>query len=212
MADYSIRHKVSSEYRISAWSGGMTTEIGISPEKSRYADRDFLWRVSSATVDLEESVFTALPDYNRIIMTLEGDLDLCHGNGRWIHLREFEPHAFDGGEETVSRGKVVDFNLMLRKGCVDGTLVPITFCEDGACSAGEEVLRDIEKYNEIMIYCYRGSVTVKVQDETETVLKNGESLWINGNSSGLQLNLCADSGARAVMAAVCGAKESLINF
>lgn len=206
MADYSIRHKLSSEYRISAWSGGTTTEIGISPEKSRYADRDFLWRISSATVDLEESTFTALPDYNRIIMTLEGELDLRHGNGRWIHLREFIPHSFDGGEDTVSRGRVVDFNLMLRKGRADGTLVPVTFSEDGTCFAGEEILQDMEKYSEIMIYCHKGAVTVKVLDGKETTLKKGESLWIDGNFSGLHMELCADSGARAVMAAVCGEK------
>ena len=72
MADYSIVKKTSSEYSTSAWSGGTTTELGIGPEGSRYADREFLWRISSATVDLEESTFTALPDYDRIIMTLEG--------------------------------------------------------------------------------------------------------------------------------------------
>ena len=41
-----------------------------------YADRDFIYRVSSATVDLEVSDFTALPDYNRLISVLDGDLDM----------------------------------------------------------------------------------------------------------------------------------------
>ena len=95
MAEYSIRHKLSSEYSTSNWSGGTTTELGIGPEESRYADRNFLWRISSATVDLEESTFTALPDYDRIIMTLAGDIDLCHNGGDWLHLKTFETHSFE---------------------------------------------------------------------------------------------------------------------
>ena len=61
---YSIIQKDKTNYSTSAWSGGATTEIRIMPEGSRYADREFLWRLSSATVEVEESTFTALPDYD----------------------------------------------------------------------------------------------------------------------------------------------------
>ena len=40
MADYSIKHKNSSEYNTSNWSGGTTTELGIGPEGSRYAPEE----------------------------------------------------------------------------------------------------------------------------------------------------------------------------
>ena len=80
---YKIVKKDKANYSTSAWSGGATTEIQIMPEGSRYADREFLWRLSSATVEVEESTFTALPDYDRLIMMLEGEMDLCHNNGPW---------------------------------------------------------------------------------------------------------------------------------
>ena len=57
--------------RVSSWSGGTTTELSIAPENGNYQSRDFLWRLSSATVELEESTFTSLPDFDRIILTLD---------------------------------------------------------------------------------------------------------------------------------------------
>ena len=202
MKRYSIRHKNSSEYNTSNWSGGTTTELGIGPEGSRYADREFLWRISSATVDLEESTFTALPDYDRIIMTLEGEIDLCHNDGEWMHLKAFETHSFDGGDDTVSRGKVVDFNLMTRKGAAGGEMIPLLFQNDGTVIEINEVLSDINSYHEIMIYCYRGQMTVTFEDGNEQTLEEKESLWINGDFSEASWNLFGASGTCAVMTAV----------
>ncbi len=205
MAEYSIRHKKCSEYNTSNWSGGTTTELGIGPEGSRYADRDFLWRISSATVELEESTFTALPDYDRIIMTLEGDIDLCHNGGEWLHLRAFETHSFDGGDDTVSKGKVIDFNLMTRKGAAGGVMIPFAFPEDGNVFEGFEtkaVLSELDTYCEVMIYCHCGPVTVVCVDGCEHELQAGESLWMKGDFSGASWEICGNSGARAVMAAV----------
>ena len=51
-----------ADYLTTSWSGGTTTQLTIAPAGAVYADRDFLWRVSSATVELDESDFTALPD------------------------------------------------------------------------------------------------------------------------------------------------------
>ena len=48
-------HLTSKDYVVSNWSGGKTIQIAIAPEGAVYADRDFLWRVSSATADLDES-------------------------------------------------------------------------------------------------------------------------------------------------------------
>ena len=45
-------------------SGGTTTQIAIFPSDTPYSTRDFLWRVSSAVVTDEKSIFTPLPDYN----------------------------------------------------------------------------------------------------------------------------------------------------
>ena len=202
MADYIIRHKCSSEYNTSSWSGGTTTELGIGPEGSRYADRDFLWRISSATVDLEESTFTALPDYDRIIMTLEGEIDLCHNGGEWLHLKAFETHSFDGGDDTVSKGKVVDFNLMTRKGAAGGAMLPLVFREDGTVYESDNVLSDINTYHEIMIYCYCGQIIVVLEDESRHILGEKESLWIKGDFETASWKMFGESGACGVMTAV----------
>jgi len=63
-----IRHITVPEYVTTRWGGGATTQIAIAPAASQYADRDFLWRISSATVELETSDFTPLPDFERFCL------------------------------------------------------------------------------------------------------------------------------------------------
>ena len=46
-----------TQYRNSRWTGGTTTELAIFPETSSYMDRNFIWRLSSAVIDTEESAF-----------------------------------------------------------------------------------------------------------------------------------------------------------
>ena len=64
------------DYVTTNWSGGTTTQLAIAPQESVYANRDFLWRFSSAKVILEHSDFTPLSDYNRLIATVKGGLDM----------------------------------------------------------------------------------------------------------------------------------------
>ena len=63
-------------YNIGNWTGGQTKELAIYPPKSKYLDRNFIWRLSSATVETEESDFSKLPDYDRVLMVLEGEVVL----------------------------------------------------------------------------------------------------------------------------------------
>ena len=117
-----MKRLTARDYAVSAWSGGTTTQLAIFPPDAVYAHRDFLWRVSSATVDLEESDFTPLPDYERLIATLEGEITLTHKGGAPITLQPFQVHAFSGGDATHSVGRCRDFNLMLRRGRAAGTM------------------------------------------------------------------------------------------
>ena len=41
------------EYAVSEWAGGKTTQLYIYPQDSEYAKRNFLLRISSATVECE---------------------------------------------------------------------------------------------------------------------------------------------------------------
>lgn len=108
-----IRH---SELTTKEWSGGTTTELLIYPEVADYARRDFIWRVSTARVEDEESEFTVLEGVDRILMVLEGELWLNHeGLAGEIFMQRFGQTRFDGGAATSSRGGgVTDFNLMMK--------------------------------------------------------------------------------------------------
>ena len=88
--------------RVSSWAGGTTTELSIAPENGNYQSRDFLWRLSSATVELEESTFTSLPDFDRIILTLEGEMDICHDDHGSI-WRSFRPIGLTGPVKLKAR-------------------------------------------------------------------------------------------------------------
>ncbi len=106
----------------STWAGGVTTELWIWPEDGDYASRNFQARISSATVRLEESDFTALPGVVRYITPLSGGFTLSHPDGRTVNMAPLdEPYRFDGGATTHCSGKATDFNLMLKG--VDGNMI-----------------------------------------------------------------------------------------
>ena len=164
-----ITHLKPEDYVVSTWSGGTTTQLGIAPQGAVYAHRDFLWRVSSATVDLDVSDFTALPDYDRLISTLEGEIDLTHNGGEALHLAPYGIHRFDGGWQTRSVGRCRDFNLMMRKGECDGRMeaVPVP----GQLTVGGR------SNDTAILYCGQGQVTVCVGSDTVT-LSQGQSLKV----------------------------------
>ena len=169
-----------SDYHTSRWSGGTTTELAIAPQGSVYGERDFLWRLSSATVELEESTFTPLADYDRILMTLKGGIQLSHNQGNWISLAEFEPHAFDGADETVSIGKVTDFNLMLRKDRCRGFLLPLRMEKGETLDLRGALAFDMPEYEELLIYCYQGELTVTAEAGRSFYLQKGDTLKLSG--------------------------------
>lgn len=156
----------------SRWSGGTTTQLAICPPDAVYADRDFLWRLSSARVELPESNFTPLPDYDRILMILEGELYLSHDACAEYLLRPLEQTSFDGASHTFSRGQVTDFNLMMRKGrctgCIDA--------KELTCAAPwEDTLPS--HVDSALYYCVSGSVRISF-DTHEEHLSAGDALML----------------------------------
>ncbi len=105
-----------SRFKTSLWQGGETTELCIFPPGADYAARNFLYRISSASVDLERSEFTLLNGVQRFLVPLTGSLKISHDGKNFIKLKPYEVYAFDGGVKTVSTGKVRDFNLMVKDG------------------------------------------------------------------------------------------------
>ena len=112
-----IAHLTAADFCTSTWSGGTTTELYLYPETGSYAARDFRFRISSATVDLEESDFTPLPGVERYITPLSGSFVLTHPDMPPVEMPPLAPpYRFSGQISTHCVGKATDFNLML-KGC-----------------------------------------------------------------------------------------------
>ena len=211
-----MRYLRPADYTVSDWSGGRTVQLSIGPEGEQYADRKFLWRISSATVELETSEFTALPDYERLIAPIRGEMILSHNGGEEILLRPFDVHRFDGADLTVSKGKCTDFNLMLRKGKVTGEMRSIRLGSGGQQRITPEMPGDT-----VLLYLAEGTARVRAVggavsvELPELTLMAGESVVLgpedyvsgevipeNAQNVGLELLASDDKGCVFMMAAV----------
>jgi hypothetical protein len=94
------------------WSGGRTAELFIYPPEAELGLRNFAVRISSATVEEDESTFSDFSGFVRHIMPLEGRMKLVHGDAESVDLGTYESYIFDGGIPTKSFGRCIDFNLI----------------------------------------------------------------------------------------------------
>ena len=167
-----------ADCRVTDWSGGRTTELAIAPVGALYANRDFLWRFSTATAEAEQSTYTNLPDYNRVILSLSGVLRLSHGpadGGVWREFAPFEPCSFDGGADTQAMGRVVDLNLMLRTGWCEGVMIPVLGEAGHVMDATAAVDAALSGADELLIYCFEGAL--EAVGEEKHSLEAGDTLW-----------------------------------
>lgn len=164
------KYKIKKEHLTSNWAGGKTTELYIFPEDSQYKNGDFLFRVSTATVETEESTFTPLPGVDRMLMVLEGQVELEHENHHTKVLTPLETDHFQGEWTTVSRGTCIDFNLMCKSG-TKGSLKGFDVAE------GTEHTIDFEgKIN--LIFLYKGLIEMN-----EARLSQGDLLIVESAPS-----------------------------
>ena len=192
-------------YKRSKWSGGNTRELAIYPEKAEYLDRDFLWRLSSADSDLEESSFTKLPDYDRILMVLEGSVVLAHGAERTASLSAYEYDAFDGAIKTKCFGKLIkDYNLIYRKGC-KGRMELVDLTEDA-----QQVESQFEGSRCLGVYCAEGYTVVSADGKTDMV-KADEQMVIE-LEPGEEVSLSVMGQGKCILTEVAFEKEEVLDF
>lgn len=108
-----ILHLTPADYQISTWSGGQTTQLFLSPKEGSYPDRNFDFRLSTATVEVEKSDFTDLTGFHRILMPLTSSITLTHQHKEVI-LNPFQSYFFDGGDPVSSQETCQDFNLIYK--------------------------------------------------------------------------------------------------
>ena len=183
---YSIEIIRKAMQQTTAWSGGTTTQLAIFPKDALYSERNFLWRISSAKTEMEESVFTSLPGIWRLIMVLEGELRLEHEGHHKVTLAPFKQDNFSGDWTTKSYGKVTDFNLMMADGC-KGKLEAI------ALPKGESWMSPLidtrqSSYVTEALYCVKGKIDIFVDERRET-LEAGDFFSIQGEGLDVALQL-----------------------
>ena len=190
------------DFSVSNWSGGKTKELAIFPADSKYADREFIYRLSSATVDLEESDFTMLPDYDRVLMVLQGSTVLTYNGKKSVHLNELEQDSFDGAWTTKSYGKITDYNLMTRKGTAGK--VDVIRPEAEAVEMGDTLESDLRRRTHAL-YCKEGYLIVNAKDGQKMVspgqllvMEFGEeepAYTVMGDGVAIRAQIAFDEGA-----------------
>ncbi|GIQ60041.1 hypothetical protein Flavo103_31770 [Flavobacterium collinsii] len=98
--------------KAAVWSGGLTYEYMIYPKTANYADRDFTFRISSATIEQEPSVFTQFKGYHRYLVMLDNGLDIEINQEKKIY-EQFEIMEFNSNDAVTSYTKGMDFNWMV---------------------------------------------------------------------------------------------------
>lgn len=166
----------SNNFKESKWSGGITTQLYIYPQDADYQKRNFKFRISIATTELMESNFTKLEGVKRVISILKGKMELSHKNEYDITLMPYEIDRFSGDWDTVSKGKVKDFNLMLKE--CDGDFLYKKI------NGSEKIILGKDKLI-FFIYCISGKIEISENSlfENELAVGNENSVEISGKDS-----------------------------
>ncbi len=148
----------ASDINISRWPGGISQQYYIYPETASYAERNFIFRMSLATAELEEeSFYTNLPDITRHLVMLEGSAKVVHHGHYELMMHPYqEIDVFDGAWVSSGQGRVTDFNLMV-KGAVGKMSV---VAESGAVFV-EQLVQDEAKYY-TGLFCGAEQAKIKV--------------------------------------------------
>lgn len=184
---YEAKIITKEQQKTNTWSGGTTTQLAIYPEDADYSMRNFTWRLSSATVEAEESIFTSLPGINRIIMILEGEIVLEHQGHYKKVLGKFDQDSFSGGWTTKSIGQATDFNLMMKEGC-QGKLEAVILEKDEVKTIDFENKEGFTNSVQVL-YSLKGSITIKFPDKESFQLQQGEMAIIRSKSGNMNYEI-----------------------
>lgn len=94
------------------WAGGSTYQYFLYPATSSYAEKDFLFRISSATIEQTPSVFTQFQGYTRYLLMLDNALEVSI-NGEAQFFKKQEIFVFASDDTVVSTSLGTDFNWMV---------------------------------------------------------------------------------------------------
>ena len=170
----------------SQWAGGETTELFIYPKSSSLKELDFVFRLSTASVNVEKSIFTSLKDVNRKLMLLEGELKLEHKDHHSKQIPVFDVDKFQGDWLTTSFGKATNLNLMTTKD-YQSKLSAFIFAKDSE-------LKDKNYACYTFLFLYKGSVNTsfgEMQEGDLLVIGDKElyKMWTNETSTLVHISI-----------------------
>ncbi|KRF43841.1 HutD family protein [Paenibacillus sp. Soil787] len=170
------------------WSGGTTTQLAIYPEHAEYNKRNFLWRISTARIHDEHSLFTCLPDFWRKLMIIEGEVILEYEGSHQVGVKPYEQESFSGGWVTRSMGKVTDFNLITAAGC-RGELEALLIKE--GTSYEIECHKDDVEFSLVTeaFYCSDGRINVSINEDQSLRLEKGDFCVLSWKASLDKVNI-----------------------
>lgn len=113
---YTMKTQIIQKQKIipTVWDGGETFEYFIYPNGSKYSERNFLFRISAATIRKAPSNFTRFENYKRFLVMLDNKLQITR-NSQKEEYKKLEVFKFDSSDEIVSHSTGNDFNLMISK-------------------------------------------------------------------------------------------------
>jgi environmental stress-induced protein Ves len=188
--------KSSSKDRITAqWAGGTTTQLAIYPPGSEYTKFNFLFRLSTATVEVEESTFTFMPGVTRHLMILEGQLHIDHKGRYKKQLDKYGYDVFDGEWPTTAKGKVTDFNLMVREKS-SGKLQAIALRD-----RQEETISHRAKTAYSGVYLLTGALRV-ISGSSSAELKAGDFLFCDHEGAQEIMHMQATAYSEIIVATI----------
>ena len=172
------------DLKTSRWSGGTTTQLAIYPHDAEYKKQNFIFRISTALVTTEKSTFTELPGIFRLLMVLDGELEINHKDKYSKTLKKFDVDKFSGDWDTNSSGKVRDFNLMTT-GTTTSALKSMIL--------GKTEEREISLFNNFNIiayYAYKGDFTIIANKKKHTI-NEGDIILFYKENINEQINIKA---------------------
>lgn len=174
-------YKSASLFTPKAWANGTTTELVKYPLESDFLKRDFIFRISTATVDAAESTFSDFSGLTRILMVLEGSMTLIHEGRYQKELSPYDQDTFDGGWSTKSIGKVRDFNVMFNQKA-EATLRAISLLDN-------QTVKVNVQHKRLVFFVHQGKFKLE-----NHVLETGSVLDIEENSQTSMMLACMESG------------------
>jgi uncharacterized protein len=188
--------KTSAKDRTTAkWAGGTTTQLAIFPAGTEYTKFNFLFRLSTATVEVPESTFTFMPGVKRHLMILDGALDIDHKGRYKKHLPKFGYDVFDGEWPTTAKGMVTDFNLMVREKS-GGKLQAIALRD-----RQEETIAFRSKIKYSGVYLPEGSVRI-ISGSNSAEMKKGDFLLCDHENEEQIMHMQATAFSEIVLATI----------